>query len=969
MASGANVGTAYISIIPEMHGIQGKIAKQLGADIIGKDAGKKLGEALVASSTKSSSDLMKSFSSVGDRIAYKTKTSLSTAFDNVAKSASSKMSGLASTIGAKFSAVGKAIGSTGIGKALTAAVSAGAGAFTALTAKAKGAAQFAAEAFSGIGNKIGEFFSPLISKVTPIFGKLGSIAKSAFSKVASIAKVGAAAVAAGVSAVFVTSIKGFAEYEQLAGGAKAIFDEMDYSKIAKDAQNAYKTMGMSANEYLTSINQVGAAFASTMGDERGYNTAKQGMQAISDYASGTGRSVSELNEKYQMITRSTSSYQSIADQFSGILPATSSAFLEQAQAAGLLSGEYTSLTEVPLAEYQEAVTGMLGRGVDALNLTGNTAREATETISGSISMLRGSWSNFLADLGRDDADIKQSVSNLVDSAIAVFQNLVPRAVQVVGALFSALPAAIAQHGPRLMAAMTQVLDGATNGAFSQFIGFVSPYVQRLGDAFSHIAQALAPVAQAIGEFGATVAPILAEGFTAAVEAMQPVADFLGETLPPIIDWIGDRIQQLADLVSQAFDGIGKAADNVSSFLQDPLGSIGKLFTGTGKQAQSTEKTVSKSFSGMGRSVANSSKSITSSTRNTSSSVSKDFSSMSSDVTNKSSTAQKNATNSFARLGSTASSSVSNLKTSASSSMKSLASNVSSSAEKARADATNKFGTMATGISSKTLTAKNSATSNFEAMRTGISSKSEAARQDAINKFGTMATGISSKTLAAKSSASNNFASLRNSVASSTTSAANTAVSKANQIAKAWNKKHTMTITANATGNAINGAAAGAAKYARDAINSLRSKTVTAQVNGNATWGSTASNIWSVSGAIGSLAGKTVDVVTNYVKRYIEQNFAAGGLRYHADGMILNRATWIGGRDIAGEAGAEAIIPLTNRRYVAPFAETVADFINQPSSNGGVTVTGNTFVVRNDRDIPQIARAINRDAERQRRAAL
>lgn len=966
MANGANVGTAYISVIPEMKGIQGKIAKQLGAEVIGDDAGKKLGAAMAASAGKSGSALMKSFDSVGDRIAFKTRTSLATAFDNAAKGAREKMGALASNIGARFDAIGKAFSSTGIGHALTTAFSAGAGALVTLGAKAKGAAQFVGDAFKGIGEKLGAQFGPFVAKAQTAFSKVGTAASNAFKTVGKVAAVGLAAAAAAVGVFLKSSIEGFAEYEQLAGGAQKIFDEIDYSGIEADAKAAYVNMGMSANEYLGVINQVGAGFAATMGDKKGYETAKNGMQAISDYASGTGRSVSELNEKYSLITRSASSYQSVADQFSGILPATSAAFLEQAQKAGLLSGEYTSLTEVPLAEYQQAVTGMLEKGVDALGLTGNTAAEATETISGSIGMLKGAWSNFITELGKDNADIDGSFSALVDSAIAVFSNVVPRAVEIVGKLFSAVPAAIAQHGPRLMAAMAQVLDGATGGAFSRVAGTVAPHIARLGQAFGHIAEALAPVAEALGAFAETVIPIVADAFASAAEAMQPVADFLGDVLPPIIEGVGDAIQTLSDMVHDAFDAIGKAADGAASFIKDPLGSIGKLFTGTGKTSQTTQKTVSKSFDTMGRSVASAGRNITASAKTTSDGVGKSFAAMSATVTSKTSETNK----------------------SASSSMSALATNVGKSAEKARQDATNKFGTMATGISSKTLAARTSATSDFDAMRTGISSKSEAARQDAINKFGTMATGISSKTesaraaainkfeamrtgissktLAAKNSAATNFGALNSSVASSATSAANTAVSKANAIAKAWNKRHTMTITANATGNAISGAAAGAAKYARDAIDSLRNKTVWAQVNGNATEGWTANNIWSTSGAIGSLASKTVNVVTNFIKNFLGN--AAGGIRYHADGMIVNQPTWIGGRDIAGEAGAEAIIPLTNRRYVAPFAETVADFINEPSA-GGVTVTGNTFIVRKDSDIPAIGRAINRDAERQRRAQL
>ena len=122
------------------------------------------------------------------------------------------------------------------------------------------------------------------------------------------------------------AINSFAESEQLIGGVEKIFDEFDNAQILNDAANAYKNLGLSANQYLRTINDVGATFAATMGDEAGYKTAQKGLQAISNYASGTGKNVDELSNKFTLITRSTASYQSIADQFSGILPATSKDF-------------------------------------------------------------------------------------------------------------------------------------------------------------------------------------------------------------------------------------------------------------------------------------------------------------------------------------------------------------------------------------------------------------------------------------------------------------------------------------------------------------------------------------------------------------------------------------------------------------------------------------------------------------------
>ena len=243
-------------------------------------------------------------------------------------------------------------------------------------------------------------------------------------------------------AVGTAAITTYADFEQLSGGVQKIFDEIDYATIERDAQEAFKTMQMSANQYLEVMTTVGANFASTLGDAKGYEVAKQGMKAITDFATGTGRSVDELSQKYQMITKSTSSYQSIADQFAGILPATSAGFLEQAQAAGFLSDSYTKLTEVPMAEYQEAVTQMLTKGVDALGLTNNAANEASTTLSGSFSMLQGSWNNLLVAFANPEQDLNLAIDDFMDSLSAVADNLLPRIGVVFGSIFGSIPTPI-----------------------------------------------------------------------------------------------------------------------------------------------------------------------------------------------------------------------------------------------------------------------------------------------------------------------------------------------------------------------------------------------------------------------------------------------------------------------------------------------------------------------------------------------
>jgi len=306
------------------------------------------------------------------------------------------------------------------------------------------------------------------------------------------------------------AVKSFADYEQLVGGVQKIFDQADQAKILQDAQNAFKDLNQSASQYLTSINQVGAAFASTMGDQKGYDTARKGMKAISDFATGTGRSIDELNQKYQLITRSTSSYQSIADQFSGILPATSKDFLAQAQAADLLDDKYTQLTQVPIAEYQGAVTEMLERGTAAMGLAGNTAAESSKTISGSFLAAKSALSNVFGALGTGDAELvteamdnlKSSASDLVNNVLAILPNI-----------FKTLAS-----GLKDVTKEVPVLGTAVAG----LVGFIE-FVIRNKDVFLPIAIGIGAIATAIWAWNTAVKVLaISQAILNAVLALNPI---------------------------------------------------------------------------------------------------------------------------------------------------------------------------------------------------------------------------------------------------------------------------------------------------------------------------------------------------------------------------------------------------------------------------------------------------------------
>ena len=434
-------------------------------------------------------------------------------------------------------------------------------------------------------------------KISNLSSKLGDGLKTA----AKIGTAAAGAAAAGITALTKSAVDGFAEYEQLAGGAAKIFDEMNQADILRDAQNAYKDLGLSANQYLAVINDVGATFAATMGDAAGYEAAKTGLKAISDYASGTGKNVDELSQKFTLITRSTASYQSIADQFSGILPATSAGFLEQAQAAGVLSGKYKQLTEVPIDEYQAAVSKMLEKGVADLGLANNTMDEAFSTLSGSLAMAKGAWSNLVTGLANDSADLDTLINNFVESVVAASKNIIPtigKALNGIGKLINEvvpialeyIPQIITEFLPKIAESAVgivtsigaaifdnidqilefgqQMLNSLLEGITSNVDGISGPVTEIITKFGSFILENLPEIIMAgINILGALLVGIInaiPELATAATKAVIELASYIlsVENLEKILSVGGDLIESLAEGISNALDLIVDAGANV-----------------------------------------------------------------------------------------------------------------------------------------------------------------------------------------------------------------------------------------------------------------------------------------------------------------------------------------------------------------------------------------------------------------------
>lgn len=388
---------------------------------------------------------------------------------------------------------------------------------------------------------------------------LSKFQKNVITRGAKIASAATVGVATAITTVAGTAVKQFAEFEQISGGIQKIFNEMDYSVIEKDANEAWKSMNISANEYMKQISGVGAIFAQTMGDEKGYKAAQKGMQAIADYASGTGASVDELMQKFQMISRATTSYQSIADQFAGILPQTTTDFLKQAQAAGFLSKEYTKLNQVPVAEYQEAISKMLEKGVQNMGLLGNTAQETENTISGSLNAVQSLWQNVVVEFTKGGKNLDKALDKLGENIMNLAGQVIPKLIDAFGNILD-----------QLTARLPQVITFLTN----MLLKIVTALLPKLPSIFLALVKGIIQVFQELTkpENINLVVGAMLELLRGLLLAIPQIIDALAVAIPDIITnivaWLCDpeSLAMLIDAAVMLFMGLVAAVPKIFTAL-------------------------------------------------------------------------------------------------------------------------------------------------------------------------------------------------------------------------------------------------------------------------------------------------------------------------------------------------------------------------------------------------------------------
>ena len=291
--------------------------------------------------------------------------------------------------------------------------------------------------------------------------------------------VGAASATATI-AIAKASVDAFADYEQLVGGVETLFKSSS-KKLLEYANEAYRTTGQSANEYMQNVTAFSASLLSAVGGdtEKAADIANAAMISISDNVNKMGSSAESVQLAFQGFAKGQYTLLDNLKLGYGGTKTEMERLLKDAEAYRASMGETVQYEIDNLADVYTAI----GDIQEKLGIAGTTAKEAATTISGSAATMKAAWQNVLTAIsGGGDLDV--AIENLVDSISNYFDNIVPvveRALSGIGRLIEKVaPMLVQTVAKSLIAAIPSLL----NAVYEMIIGLAKGIYQGVIDLFS-----------------------------------------------------------------------------------------------------------------------------------------------------------------------------------------------------------------------------------------------------------------------------------------------------------------------------------------------------------------------------------------------------------------------------------------------------------------------------------------------------
>lgn len=374
-------------------------------------------------------------------------------------------------------------------------------------------------------------------------------------------KSGVKAVASGIKSLISGAVESYGEYEQLVGGVETLFGS-SADTVIKNAENAYKTAGLSANAYMETVTSFSASLLQSMGNdtEAAAKKADLALTDMSDNANKMGTDMQSIQNAYQGFAKQN---YTMLDNLKLGYGGTKEEMARLIEDAAKLKGLYGA----DAALYaNKGVNGDLSIIIDAIHtvqtemgITGTTALEASTTVEGSISSMKAAYQNFVTGLGDQNADIGALTEELIQTAGTVAKNVLP----VIESVVKNIAETVREQGPdmitKFVAYATEKMPEVLKLGIQLIVSLVKGLAQNLPEL---LRGTLALVDAIISAFLDSLPDIIEVGkdiVRGLWEGIKLMASWIGEKVSGFVGGLVDGVKGVLGIhsPSRVFAGIGQ----------------------------------------------------------------------------------------------------------------------------------------------------------------------------------------------------------------------------------------------------------------------------------------------------------------------------------------------------------------------------------------------------------------------------
>ena len=360
---------------------------------------------------------------------------------------------------------------------------------------------------------------------------LKKVAKVAADVAVEVAKV-SVAIGGALAGVVAAGVKSYAELEQNIGGVETLFKE-NAKIVEENAKNAFKTAGVSANEYMQGVTSFSASLLQSLGGDtkKAAEVADMAFRDMSDNANKFGTDMSSIQNAYQGFAKQN---YTMLDNLKLGYGGTKTEMERLLKDATKLSGVKYDIKN--LNDVYEAIHVIQ----EEMGVAGTTAEEAEKTISGSFTSMKAALDNFLNGSGGAE-ELGQTIVNFLSNIATAIQDLAPHILEGITNLVSTL---LPQVASIIMNLLPQLMDAIGN--------LIDNILNTIQNNTEGIKNTISELIKKVVEFITTNLPKIVE---LAIELMKLWCSTILENLPMVYDAAMDILLGLIMTITDNLDKI------------------------------------------------------------------------------------------------------------------------------------------------------------------------------------------------------------------------------------------------------------------------------------------------------------------------------------------------------------------------------------------------------------------------------